>query len=285
MKKLLLVPLIVLLFATPVFGEVLPRPTTSGFVFDTSNVIDDAVEQELNDFAYALQQSGQMEIFFITLPTIGDYEPFEYGVEIFRTWGIGDTDKDNGMLIYATTDMPPGENTVRITTGYGMEGAYPDGRTGELLDTYMIPALSEGDYTTAFAQVAEAIRQQEEIAYEWQQPETFALHDELDGFTIAILIGFVVAFFYYIYRFIVRIIRGIQGAYYRRHYERTGNDISSKGYKRYVEREEIRRMKRQAAAAAAASASYDSYSSGGGSSDSYSGGGGDSGGGGSDRNF
>lgn len=267
---------------TTVSAVVLPKPTTSGFVFDTSHVIDDTVEQELNDFAYALQQSGNMEIFFITVPTIGDYEPFEYGVELFRTWGIGDTEKDNGMLIYATTDMPAGENTVRITTGYGIEGAYTDGRTGELLDTYMIPALQEGDYTTAFAQVAEAIRQQEELPYEWQQPDVFAHHDELDVTTVAILIAIAVGFFYYIYRSIERMIRRMQRRRYERHYERTGQDIRSASYRRYEEREALRRA---AAIAAASAASYDSDYSSGSSNDSYSGGGGDTGGGGSDRNF
>ena len=286
MKKIVLLSLLLALWTTSASAVVPPKPTTSGFVFDYSNVIDAEVEAELNNFARALQQSGKLEVFFLTVGTIGDYEPYEYGMEIFRSWGIGDEKTNNGLLIYATTDMPPGDNTVRFSTGYGVEGNYTDGRTAELTETYMLPALAEGDYTTAFAQVAEAIREQEELAYDWENAEAFSHHDEIDGFTIMILIGVFLGFLFYIYRLIESFFRSIQRRRYEKHYQKTGEDIRSAGYMKYEER----RLKRQAAAAAAAAASsdydYDSSSYSGGSSDSgYSGGGGDSGGGGSDRNF
>lgn len=276
MKRMLLIALFCLLSATTAAAAIPERPTTAGFVFDYSNVIDEDVEAELNNFALALQQSGQLELFFITVGSIGDYSKVDFGVEIFRQWGIGDIEKDNGMLIYVTTDMPEGENVVRIATGYGTEANYPDGRTGELIDTYMMPSLEIADYTTAFAQVAEAIRQQEELAYEWGNDEKFVPQDDTD-YSAFIIFGIIALLF--IYGGIQKLVRGIQGRYYARHLRKTGEDIRSPGYIKYEE-------KRKAAAAAALASSYDSndYSSGG-SNDSYSGGGGDSGGGGSDRNF
>lgn len=276
MKRMLLIALFCLLSATTAAAAIPERPTTAGFVFDYSNVIDEDVEAELNNFALALQQSGQLELFFITVGSIGDYSKVDFGVEIFRQWGIGDKEKDNGMLIYVTTDMPEGENVVRIATGYGTEANYPDGRTGELIDTYMMPSLEIADYTTAFAQVAEAIRQQEELAYEWGNDEKFVPQDDTD-YSAFIIFGIIALLF--IYGGIQKLVRGIQGRYYARHLRKTGEDIRSPGYIKYEE-------KRKAAIAAAAVASYDHDSNDyGGSNDSYSGGGGDSGGGGSDRNF
>ncbi|OCS93750.1 TPM domain-containing protein [Caryophanon latum] len=277
MKQMLLIVLLCLLSATTAAAAILERPTTAGFVFDYSNVIDEDVEAELNDFALALQQSGKLEIFFITVGTIGDYEPYEYGMEIFRTWGIGDPEKNNGILIYVTTDMPDEENTVRFATGAGAGINYPDGRTGELIDTYMMPSLEINDYTTAFAQVAEAIRQQEELAFDWENTEKFTPEDDTD-YSVYFVFGVIALFF--IYSWIKKLVRGIQGRYYARHLKKTGKDIRSPSYIKYEE-------ERKAAAAAAIATSYDSndyndYSS---SNDSYSGSGGDSDGGGSDRHF
>lgn len=282
MKRIVWLSLLFVLWTTSAYAVVPDRPTTPGFVFDYSNVINDDVEAELNNFALALQQSGQLEVFFVTVGTIGDYESYEYGLELFRQWGIGDAEKDNGLLIYATTDMPAGENTVYITTGYGAEGSYPDGRVGELIDTYMLPSLADGDYTTAFAQVAEAIREQEQLPYDWANPEAFSYNDGLDAEAILILIGVFIAFLVYVYRLIESFVRGIQGRRYARHYRKTGEDIRSPGYIKY----EQRRRARAAAAAAAAAAGYDSgYGGGGGSGGGFSGGGGSSGGGGAGRNF
>lgn len=270
MKKrvLLLVACFVFLLPLSTLAEVPPRPTTAGFVFDYQQVIDDDIEKEINDFAFKLQQQGIMELFILTVPTIGDLEPYEYGVELFRQWGIGDKDKNNGMVIFATTDLESGNNKVRIATGYGLEGDYPDGRTGELLDDYMMPYLIDGDYTTAFAKVVEAIRVQEGIEHTWQHEETFA-EEEIGLLEAGFLIVMLTVFFALVGSFCYRVFRFIQGLYFDAIERRTGEDIRTARYKAYV-----KRKKRKAR--------NDSDS---GSSDSYSGSGGDSGGGGSDRSF
>jgi uncharacterized protein len=38
------------------------------------------------------------------------------------------------------------ERQVRIEVGYGLEGAIPDGRAGEILDEAVIPELTNGNY-------------------------------------------------------------------------------------------------------------------------------------------
>ena len=276
MKKrvLLLVACLFILLPLSTLAEVPPRPTTAGFVFDYQHVIDDDIEKEINDFAFKLQQQGIMELFIVTVPTIGNLEPYEYGVELFRQWGIGDKDKNNGMVIFATTDMEPGKNKVRIATGYGLEGDYPDGRTGELLDEYMMPYLSEDDYTTAFAKVVEAIRVQEGIEHEWQQEEIFAEEGMLSWVFLIVMLTVV---FSLIGSFFYRLFRFIQRHYFAAVENRTGRDIRTAGYKAYVKRKEEK--------AKIARTNQELYGDSNGSSDSYSGGGGNSGGGGSDRSF
>lgn len=289
-RVLLAVASLLLLLPLSVLAEIPPRPTTAGFVFDYQHVIDDEIEQEINDFSYELQRQGIMELFILTVPTIGDLEAYEYGVELFRQWGIGDGQKDNGLVIFATTDMSENNNTVRIATGYGLEGDYPDGYTGELLDDFMVPYLKEGDYTTAFAKVVEAIRVNEGVAYNWQQAEVFE-PEPLTWFEIIFFGGLLLAaigFGLFIGWFLlVAIFRMLQKFFYTTFEKFTGKDIRSARYKAYLKRTEEEaaraREKQLVAGYVHDSSDYSSYDSG--SSDSYSGGGGDSGGGGSDRNF
>jgi uncharacterized protein len=42
------------------------------------------------------------------------------------------------------------ERKLRIETGYGVEGILPDGLTGEIMDKYKIPHLSQGEYGMGF---------------------------------------------------------------------------------------------------------------------------------------
>lgn len=289
-KVLLFVASLLLLLPLSALAEIPPRPTTAGFVFDYQQVIDDEIEQEINNFSYELQRQGIMELFILTVPTIGDLEAYEYGVELFRQWGIGDGQKDNGMVIFATTDMGEGKNKVRIATGYGLEGDYPDGYTGELLDEFMVPYLKQGDYTTAFAKVVEAIRVNEGVEYGWQQAEVFE-PEPLTWFDIIFFGGLLivaVGFGLFIgWILIAAIFRMLQEFFYTSFEKIMGKDIRSARYKAYLKRTEeeaaIAREKQLAAGYAYDSSDHSSYDSG--SSDSYSGGGGNSGGGGSDRNF
>ena len=250
MKRLLLFVLLLVIVPIEVFAAIPERPTTSGFVFDYQHVIDDDIEQELNNIADLLNNENKMQLFILTVPTIGDLEPYEYGVQVIRQWGIGQAETNNGLLIFVTTDQGAGNNTVRIATGQGLEGNYPDGKVGRLLDDYMLPHLKEGDYTSAFANVVDAIRLEEQIDYEWaalsivsdKDPDMAEGNLEPWTWTDTLLTIFIILFISW------GIWTSIKGG--------TGG-----------------------------SGSTDSDNSYSGSNDSYSGGGGDSSGGGSDRNF
>ena len=273
MRKLFIILLIIAL-VTPVTltAHAFPaRPTTAGFVFDYENVIEDDVEQELNEAAQLLQNEGVMELFLITVSSIGDMEPYEYGLRFFREWGIGDAEKNNGMVIFATTDMGKGNNVVRISTGYGLEGDYPDGKTGELLDTYMIPHFAKGDYSSAFANVVDAILVNHNISHNW---ETVKIDGELSLTMfitiIAVLLSSIFIALYFFFRFLQKLFFKFVLLVFKK-------DIRTKGYLKHEQRVQLKKHRR----AAYAAAGYDDS----GSTDSYSGGGGDSGGGGSDRSF
>ncbi|RKQ16664.1 TPM domain-containing protein [Ureibacillus endophyticus] len=302
LKKWMFTFVLLLVLPLSVVAQDIPeRPTTAGFVFDYQNVIDDAVEAEINEIAKRLQEEGKMELMIVTVPTIGELEPYEYGMKFFREWGIGDAEKDNGMLIYITTDMGEGNNVVRISTGYGMEGSYPDSETQRLIQTYMKESLKSGDYTSAFANVVEAIRVKEDIDYTWEndgavieemsentEESEETLFEKITGifFTIiGILFFLIMAGVALLIAYVVLegIFRRLQGLFYWIFEAIFRKDIRSKGYIKYLENKKQEQKKNKARKASGLY--YDNHYDSSNSSDSYSYGSGDSGGGGSDDRF
>lgn len=88
------------------------------------------------------------EVAVVILPTIGShaadarYTPKTFATELFNLWGIGQKDKDNGLLILMVMD----ERRVEFETGYGMEGILPDALCKRIQVEYMVPKFKQGDY-------------------------------------------------------------------------------------------------------------------------------------------
>ena len=82
------------------------------------------------------------QIVVVTVQSLGGQSIEEYATELFRKFGIGDKEKNNGVLLLCST----GDRLFRIEVGYGLEGRLTDGKTGRIQDEYIIPYLKENDY-------------------------------------------------------------------------------------------------------------------------------------------
>jgi uncharacterized protein len=56
-------------------------------------------------------------------------------------WGIGQARQDNGVLLL----VAPGERSVRIEVGYGLEPVLPDGLAGEIIRADILPEFRAGN--------------------------------------------------------------------------------------------------------------------------------------------
>ena len=61
---------------------------------------------------------------------------------MFREFGIGDEEEDNGLLLLLALE----ERESRVEVGYGLEGILPDGKTGRFQDQYMIPYFKDDNF-------------------------------------------------------------------------------------------------------------------------------------------
>ena len=132
--------LITLLCGSMAFAVV--SPTKEGYVNDYGDVLSEETEQYIIQTAKELEQKTSSQIVVVTIPSLDGASIEEYATELFRSWGIGDKEKDNGLLLLVSIE----DRKLRIEVGYGLEGDIPDGKAGRIRDQYLIPYLKEDQF-------------------------------------------------------------------------------------------------------------------------------------------
>lgn len=132
-----------------------PRPNPPKAVNDDGNFLEPFQEEALERKIRAYNDSTSSAIVVITLPELADFEIEEVAIEYLRKWGIGDKQKDNGVLILASKK----DRKARIETGYGMEGVLPDITCKQIIDQRMIPYFKQDDYYRGFDNAVNGIIQ------------------------------------------------------------------------------------------------------------------------------
>lgn len=89
-------------------------------VSDPDSIIGAAYCDSINRILSSVRDSA--DIFVVAVNQVENADGNEFTNELFNYWGIGDKDKDNGVLMFMT--MTP--HFLRIETGYGMEGILTD---------------------------------------------------------------------------------------------------------------------------------------------------------------
>jgi uncharacterized protein len=131
-------------------------PELKGHVNDNANIISPAAEQQLEAELSALEQKTTAQVAILTVPSLGGETIDQYGTDVASSWKLGQKGVDNGLLITYTTD---GDHS-RIDVGYGLEGAIPDGKAGDIIrDDFRryAPKVGTKDFDQAFLSTEQAI--------------------------------------------------------------------------------------------------------------------------------
>lgn len=140
MKKLFLLSFFSLLFSF-VFAQDFPaKPTT--LVNDYANALSIEQRAMLESKLVAFNDSSSTQIAIALLKSVGDYDINEYAVELGRKWGVGQSGKNNGIMIVVAV----GDRKISIQTGYGLEGALPDVYAKRIIENDIKPNFKEGNY-------------------------------------------------------------------------------------------------------------------------------------------
>ncbi|MFY9414631.1 MAG: TPM domain-containing protein, partial [Tepidanaerobacteraceae bacterium] len=149
---LLLVILCIIAILFPQFAlaePIPPKPQANVYVFDYADLIESQDEQAMQKIAKAIDDRTKAQVVVVTVNDLSRMEIEEYALNLFRNWGIGDREKNNGVLILVNKEslIANQRGRIRIEVGYGLEGAITDGKAGAILDNFALPAFETGDYS------------------------------------------------------------------------------------------------------------------------------------------
>jgi uncharacterized protein len=140
LKKIILFFSFALMAVIAVSQQLPPKPAT--LVTDYTNTLSESDRQLLEKKLVAFNDSTSTQIAVVLIKSTGQYDINDYAVKLGRAWGVGQKDKNNGIVILvAITD-----HKVSIQTGYGAEGAVPDATTSEIIQNDITPRFKAGDY-------------------------------------------------------------------------------------------------------------------------------------------
>ena len=112
----------------------------------------EAVER-LDAIARSLKERGIAEVAIVAVKAIDSGSVFDFGVELFESWGVGDDELDNGLGIL----LVESEREIRFFTGYGIEGVLTDALSVRIQQEYMLPHFRLGDYSSGMVAGLEAV--------------------------------------------------------------------------------------------------------------------------------
>ena len=150
--------LLVLFAGFNVFAQrdIPPKPSEQTSVYDEADMLPAADEKRLEQKLINYADTTSTQIVVVTIPSLeGEYEG-TYAAHWAHEWGIGQSEKDNGLLVLIAQK----ERKIWITTGYGLEEHLTDAKTKEIIELIILPEFRNGDIyaglnkgTTAIFQV------------------------------------------------------------------------------------------------------------------------------------
>ena len=118
------------------------KPSPPRLLNDYAEMISTSKRQLFEDKLVAFNDSTSTQICVVTVNSIEDYSIEDYAVRLGRKWGVGQKDKDNGILILVAKD----ERKVDIEIGYGLESYITDYDTKNIIDEIIVPAFKQSNY-------------------------------------------------------------------------------------------------------------------------------------------
>jgi uncharacterized protein len=100
------------------------------------------LEQKLDEFS----KSTSTQVCIVTVPSLHGEDKAMVATEIIHSWGIGQKDKDNGIVILIKPKTASEKGEIQIATGYGLEGVIPDAICKRIVENEVIPNFKSGDY-------------------------------------------------------------------------------------------------------------------------------------------
>lgn len=147
MKKFiaLFFSIILVLISVPAFvkaEEKFPSPTNLKYINDYAEVLNEDTKGYLVSVGKELEDKTSAQAVVVIIKSLEGRDIESYANGLFRNWGIGQADKDNGLLILVAID----DRRWKVEVGRGLEGAVTDIYSARVMERLVEPSFREGDY-------------------------------------------------------------------------------------------------------------------------------------------
>lgn len=149
----ILIPIISLLLMGNNFNSKY-KPTLEFYVNDYDNVINYQDKEFIINSSKNLFDKTTAQIVVSTINSLDNYSIEDFSIKMAESFGIGNKQKNNGILILLETSG----RKIRVEVGYGLEGVLPDSKVGRLIDNYFISTFKEtNNYSLSISELYKSI--------------------------------------------------------------------------------------------------------------------------------
>lgn len=143
-----------LLALAPAQGQAeLAFPPLSGRVVDQARLLQEPARVAITEKLAALEADTGDQFVVVTVTSLQDREIEDYGYQLGRSWGIGQSETDSGVLLI----VAPNERKVRIEVGYGLEPVLTDALSSHIIQTEILPSFRTGGYEAGITNGVDAV--------------------------------------------------------------------------------------------------------------------------------
>lgn len=135
--------------------EIPPKPSLQTSVYDYVNLLPEGQKKALEQKLIRYSDSTSTQIVMAIIASTEGENINYLGAQWGQKWGIGQSSKDNGILVILARD----DRKIAINTGYGVEGSLTDAMSRRIIQNIIIPEFKKGDYYQGLNLGADAIFQ------------------------------------------------------------------------------------------------------------------------------
>jgi len=118
-------------------------PALTGRVVDAAHLLDSSTKADIESKLASFEAKSSDQVVVATIDSLGGEDIESYANRLFRAWGLGQKQENNGILLLVSK----GDRKVRIEVGYGLEGVMTDAASKLIIEDTILPAFRQGDFS------------------------------------------------------------------------------------------------------------------------------------------
>ena len=123
--------------------NIFPTPTSLKYINDYTNTLSTEYKEKIISIGKELEDKTTAQAIVVVIDTLNNVPIEDYSNKLFREWGIGSSQSDNGLLILIVKN----DREYRVEVGRGLEGALPDALTNRVMESLATPLFIENNYS------------------------------------------------------------------------------------------------------------------------------------------